>query len=83
MVEPAFDTLAVMRGLESAGVERRQAEAHAEAIAAAARVARSDLATKADLETRIAALEARIYRALWMQAGLVVAAVVALTKPLP
>ena len=37
------------------------------------------LAAKAD----IARLEARMYRALWMQAGAIVAAAVALVKLLP
>ena len=29
---PAFDTLAIVQKLEAAGVERKQAEAHAEAL---------------------------------------------------
>jgi hypothetical protein len=49
----AFDTLAYAKHLEQAGVERRQAEAHAEAMN---QYLRPDLATKAD----IAALEQRI-----------------------
>ena len=55
-------------------VERKQAEAHAGALRQAISADRDDLATKAD----IAALEGRIYRALWMQgaaiAGLILAA---------
>ena len=57
----AFDTLAATRTLEEAGVERQQAEAHANIVAAA--VAGSGLATKADLaelETRLAELETRL-----------------------
>jgi hypothetical protein len=46
----AFDTLAYAKHLEQAGVERRQAEAHAEAMN---QYLRPELATKAD----IAALE--------------------------
>lgn len=69
-----FNPLAVARDLEAAGVERKQAEAHAEALRQAVNADRDDLATKAD----IAALEGRIYRALWMQgaaiAGLILAA---------
>ena len=51
-----FNPLAVARDLEAAGVERRQAEAHAEALRAAVESNRGDLATKADLaelETRL------------------------------
>ena len=55
-----FDTLKVARDLEAAGVERRQAEAHATAIVNtvrdAAAASHTDLATKADL----AALESRL-----------------------
>ena len=57
-----FDTLAYARRLREAGVEAKQAEAHAEA----ARTVRSGLATKADLDSletrfdaRLVALEAR------------------------
>ena len=49
-----FDTPAATRALEAAGVARRQAEAHAQIIAAA--VGDSQLATKTDLsrlETRL------------------------------
>ncbi len=52
----AFDTLAYAKHLEQAGVERRQAEAHAEAMN---QYLRPDLATKSDtdaLKTDIAAL---------------------------
>ena len=49
----AFDTLGYAKHLEQAGVERRQAEAHAEAMN---QYLRPELATKADL----AALEQRI-----------------------
>ena len=57
--DPAFDTLAHVRTLREAGVERKQAEAHAEA----ARALRAGLATKADLaviEADIAAIKARL-----------------------
>ena len=69
-----FNPLAVARDLEAAGVKRKQAEAHAEALRQAINADRDDLATKPDLAT----LEDRIYRALWMQgaaiAGLILAA---------
>ena len=57
--DPAFDTLAHVRTLREAGVEQKQAEAHAEA----ARALRAGLATKADLaviEADIAAIKARL-----------------------
>ena len=57
--DPAFDTLAHARTLREAGVEQKQAEAHAEA----ARALRAGLATKADLaviEADIAAIKARL-----------------------
>ena len=41
------------------------------------------VATKADLKTETAALRADFYRALWIQAGVIATAVVALIKLLP
>ena len=55
--------------LEAAGIERRQAEAIAEGMREAATADRDELATKTDLAT----LEARMYRALWIQGGAIVA----------
>ena len=84
--DPDFDTLAYARTLREAGVEERQAEAHA----AAARTVRAGLATKADLDsletrfnarldTRLAALETRLtirfFAGLIAVGGLIVAAV--------
>lgn len=54
--DPDFDTLAYARMLREAGVEERQAEAHA----AAARTIRAGLATKADLDSLETRLEARL-----------------------
>ena len=82
---PAFDTLAHARTLREAGVEGKQAEAHAEA----ARALRAGLATKADLDAGlsglraelradIAGLRADIYRALWVQGAGLVAVMTAL-----
>ena len=51
-----FDTLAVMRKLEAAGVGRKQAEAHTEAL----RDSRAGLATKRDLDAGLGNLDARI-----------------------
>ena len=49
MSTAAFDTLSAARKLEAAGVERRQAEAHAEALRQAISADRGELATKADI----------------------------------
>ena len=46
----ALDTLRITRKLESAGIDRRQAEAHAEALNEVVVTEYSELATKADLE---------------------------------
>ncbi len=59
IADPDFDTLAHVRTLREAGVEQKQAEAHAEA----GRAIRAGLATKADLaviEADIAAIKARL-----------------------
>ena len=76
-----FDTLAIMRKLEAAGVDRKQAEAHTEALLDS----RAGLATKADivrleekLGGKIDALKAEIYRALCIQAGVILAIVAGL-----
>ena len=60
MSAAAFDTLTTARKLEAAGVERRQAEAHAEALREAVSADRDALATKADLDAKLAALETRL-----------------------
>ena len=51
-----FDTLAYAQTLKEAGVEEKQAEAHAKA----ARTIRSGLATKADLDAGLGFLETRL-----------------------
>ena len=51
-----FDTLTVMRKLEAAGVGRKQAEAHTDAL----RESRAGLATKRDLDAGLGNLDARI-----------------------
>ena len=63
--DPGFDTLAYAQRLKAAGVEDKQAEAHA----AAARDSRAGLATKTDLEhlatkADLANLEARLSGAM-------------------
>ena len=71
--DPGFDTLAYAQTLRKAGVEERQAEAHA----AAARNSQAGLATKADLNALRAELRADLYRALWIQTGAIAGTVVA------
>ena len=92
-----FDMLAHVRTLREAGVENKQAEAHAEAARAlrASLATKADLAvieadiatikarldtfaTKADLNAGLSGLRADIYRILWMQTGVIVAAMTAL-----
>ncbi len=63
MTTTSFDSLAAARELEAAGIERAQAEAIAATMRTAAGADRADLATRTDL----AALEGRLYRALWLQ----------------
>ena len=63
--DPGFDTLAYAQRLKAAGVEDKQAEAHA----AAARDSQAGLATKADLDhlatkADLYNLEARLSRAM-------------------
>ncbi len=80
-----FDTLKTTRDLEAAGIERRHAEAIAEGMRDAAIADRDEFATKADLagleariDARLEALEGRMYRALWIQGGAIVAILTAL-----
>ena len=79
-MDPGFDTLAYAQTLREAGVEERQAEAHA----AAARNSQAGLATKADLialradlNALRAELRADLYRALWIQTGVIAGTIVA------
>ena len=60
-----FDTYTAAKRLREAGFDERQAEAAVSMVRDAAGADRADLATKADL----AGLEARMYRALWIQAA--------------
>lgn len=70
MVGATFNPLAAARDLEAAGVDRKQVEA----LRQAATADRDEFATKAAL----AALEARMYRALWIQGAGIVAVLTAL-----
>ena len=70
-----FDTYTAAKRLRDAGFDERQAEAAVSMVRDAAGADREQLATKADLDAlesrvdaKLAALEARMYRALWIQA---------------
>lgn len=75
MTATSFDTLKAARELSDAGIETSHAEAIAAVIREAAGADHATLASKADL----ASLEARIYRAMLLQAfavaGIVIAAI--------
>jgi hypothetical protein len=58
-----IDTLEYVKKLEAAGIDRKAAEAHAEALRA---TAVQDLATKHDLQTEVQRLEAKIQLLTWM-----------------
>ena len=75
MPSPSFDTFSAARALEAAGVERSQAKAIASAIGHS-----GEYATKADLAALESRLESRMYRALWIQGGAVVAIIAALSQ---
>lgn len=60
-----FDTLAVAQALKAAGAE-------------VARKARAGPAAKADLDNLESRMQATLYRALWMQTGAIVGAIVAM-----
>ena len=76
---PEFDTMAAMRKLEAVGIDRKQAQAHTEAL----RDNRARLATGADIrrieekmatKTDLARLEARMYGVFVALAAAVIAA---------
>lgn len=56
------DTLDYVKKLEAAGVDRRQAEAHAEALRD---TVVTQLATKTDLDNAVTQIEARMEALLW------------------
>ena len=72
----AFDTLKAAKTLKEAGFEEAQAEA---VVAAVGGDMGENVATKADL----AALEARLYRHLWIMAAGIVGVTVTLMKLIP
>jgi hypothetical protein len=56
-------TLEYVKKLEAAGIDRKAAEAHAEALRA---TVVQDLATKHDLQTEVQRLEAKLQLPSWM-----------------
>lgn len=78
MTANAVNPLATARDLEAAGFERNQAEALAEAMHRTAGADRDALATKADLDALEGKLEGKLYRALWIQGGAIIAILTAL-----
>ena len=80
MTVATFDTYAAAKALREAGFDEAQAEA---AVAMVRDAVTEGVATRADLKAETAALRVDFYRALWIQAGVVVAAAVALIKLLP
>ena len=71
-----FDTHAIARSLASADLTPAQVDAITDAIRQAAEHEGADYATGAEL----AAMEARIYRAMLIQAGAIVGAVVGILR---
>ena len=69
-----FDSLTVARQLTEAGIERGQADVLADAIRQAAE--HGEYVTPERLDAALAALESRIYRAMLVQAGAIVGALV-------
>ena len=74
-----FDTYAAAKRLRDAGFDEDQAEAAVSMVRDAVGADREQLATKADLDTAIAALEARL---TWRLVG-IAAAIVAAVKLIP
>ena len=84
-VGPMFDSLTIARQLTEAGIERAQADVLADAIRQAAEhgehvtpeTLRAEVAT---LHGAISSLRADIFRAMLLQAGVIVGAVVAILR---
>ncbi len=90
----AFNPLKAVRSLREAGADEKLAEAMASAIGDMADAVEGQLATKTDLNaleqrnaSAMEALEQRmratLYRTLWLQTGIIIAAVTAVTRLLP
>jgi hypothetical protein len=75
-----IDTLDYVKKLEAAGIDRKVAEAHAEALRA---TVVQDLATKHDLQTEVQRLEAKFQLLTWMIGFNLAATMAVLWKLLP
>jgi len=85
MTTLTIDTLAYAKRLRAAGIDDRQAEAMAEALAAGISETGAELATKADLANLarredLAELKAELTNRIYLVAGLIVAAVFAMLR---
>ena len=69
-----FDSLTIARQLTEAGIERTQADVLADAIRQAAE--HGEHVTPETLRAELAGLESRLYRAMLVQAGAIVGALV-------
>ena len=76
----AFDTHKAIKGLKEAGFEEAQAEA---VVSALGEAMGENVATKEHVSAEIAALEARLYRHLWLMAAGIVGVTVTLVKLIP
>ena len=72
-----IDTLDYVKKLEAAGIDRKVAEAHAQALRA---TVVHDLATKHDLQTEVQRLEAKFQLLTWMVGFNLAAAMAVLWK---
>jgi hypothetical protein len=75
-----IDTLDYVKKLEAAGIDRKVAEVHAEALRA---TVVQDLATKHDLQTEVQRLEAKFQLLTWMIGFNLAATMAVLWKLLP
>lgn len=80
-----FDSLTIARQLTSGGFNREQADVPADAIRQAAEhgdhlTGDQFAAGTAEIKTQLAEAESRIYRAMLIQAGAIVGAVVAILR---
>lgn len=79
----SFNPLKAARSLREAGADEKMAEAMASAIGDMADSLEGQLATKTDLEALEQRMRATLYRTLWLQTGIIIAAVTAVTRLLP
>lgn len=79
----AFNPLKAARTLREAGADEKLAEAMASAIGDMAGALEGQLATKTDLNALEQRMKATLYRTLWLQTGIIIAAVTAVTRLLP